>query len=251
MGLIEKIIGKFSNKQCLSNIAISIRDVHIENSIIFKASKLIASDKIEGDYLEFGVFRGDSFIHAYNCVRKAFKQATERNIWNTEEDCRERGRIYNKMRFFAFDSFQGLPDIKNIDSTSKDFVKGKFSCSEGEFNENVRKNGLPEDKVISLAGWFEETVNKKTFEKHNITKVSIINIDCDLYESAKTVLDNITPLLIDGTVIIFDDWYNFKGNPNLGEQRACREWLEANPDIKLSQYQKEGPWKNSFIVYRK
>ena len=35
-----------------------------------------------------------------------------------------------------------------------------------------------------------------------------------------------------GSVIIFDDWYNFKSDPNKGEQKACKEWLQKNSHIK-------------------
>lgn len=79
--------------------------------------------------------------------------------------------------------------------------------------------------------------------------LSIIHVDCDLYSSAKTVLEFVKPLLVDGTIIIFDDWYCFRGNPNLGEQRAFNEWRATMPDWSFTQYQKEGPWRNSFIAH--
>ena len=57
------------------------------------------------------------------------------------------------------------------------------------------------------------------------------------------------PLLTDGTVVIFDDWYSFRGNPNLGEQRACKESVASNPGCTLTVYQREGPGEiaSSFI----
>ena len=39
---------------------------------------------------------------------------------------------------------------------------------------------------------------------------------------ARLALNFITPTLHDGSVIIFDEWYQFHGNPNLGGQRALR-----------------------------
>ena len=35
-----------------------------ENSIVRKASWILAAEKVEGDYLEFGVYRGGSIIKA-------------------------------------------------------------------------------------------------------------------------------------------------------------------------------------------
>jgi O-methyltransferase len=49
-------------------------------------------------------------------------------------------------------------------------------------------------------------------------------------------------------VLIFDDWYSYRGNPGLGEQRACAEWRAQHPEWILTEYQKEGPWRTSFIV---
>ena len=102
--------------------------------------------------------------------------------------------------------------------------------------------------LVTVPGWFEETCNEQTKLEHNMKKAAVVHIDCDLYSSTKTVLTFIESLLVDGTVIIFDDWYNFKGNPNLGEQRAFAEWSEDMTDWAFVQYQKEGPWRNSFIA---
>jgi O-methyltransferase len=220
------------------------------NAIVYKAAAFIAADKIAGDYLEFGVFAGGSFANAYRCLQEAFKQAYTPGIWNTSEDCVTRQELWANMRFFAFDSFQGLPSPTGIDTQSQDFVEGKFACSEEDFKRNVAQQGVPLERITTVPGWFNHTANADTFKKHRIQQAAIVNIDCDLYESTKDVLAGITPLLVDGTVIIFDDWYNYRGNPNLGEQRACKEWLAAHPELTLTEYQKEGPWRNSFVVSR-
>ena len=73
-------------------------------------------------------------------------------------------------------------------------------------------------------------------------------IDCDLYESTVPVLDFITDIVGQGTIIIFDDWYRFKGSTEHGEQRACKEWLERNPHITLTQYWQQGPQSVAFLV---
>lgn len=225
-------------------------DLEMRTTLFYKAATFIAADKVEGDYLEFGVFAGGSFVTAFRCLEEAFKRASEPSIWNTPQDCLERRELWEKMRFFAFDSFQGLPRPSGPDTVSRDFAQGKFACSEDEFRRNIASRGVPLGRVITVPGWFKETVNKDTWSKYGIRSAAIVNVDSDLYESAKTILDATTSVMVDGTVLIFDDWYNFRGNPNLGEQRACREWLELHPELTLTPYQKEGPWKNSFIVHR-
>ena len=73
-------------------------------------------------------------------------------------------------------------------------------------------------------------------------------IDCDLYESTVPVLEFLTDLVGQGTILIFHDWFRFRASPNCGEQRACREWLERNPHLELVEFWREGPQTVSFVV---
>jgi len=227
-----------------------IRDKDATQGLFYKAGKFVAGAKIEGDYMEFGVYSGSSFALAFHSIQRAFRHSYTLSIWNTEQDCIERRKLWEKLRFVAFDSFQGLPEPTGVDSLSRDFAEGKFANSKENFEKHITSKGVPLDRVRTVPGWFAETLNEETIKKYELKHVAIVHIDSDLYESAKLALGFITPLLVDGTVIIFDDWYHFKGNPNLGEQRALREWLSENPDWIATQYQKDGIWRNSFILNR-
>lgn len=48
---------------------------------------------------------------------------------------------------------------------------------------------------------------------------------------------------------MFDDWFCYKGDPEKGEQRATREWLEKNPNIKNLPYKQNSNVGTSFIVH--
>ena len=232
----------------LSDLLIAASALGFEQRLMYKAAKFIAADKIEGDYLEFGVFRGDSFILAYKTLEDVFDEEARSSHYRSQADSVDRWRIWQNMRFFAFDSFKGLPELRGIDRLTRDFVPGKFRSTYDVFQHRISRAGIPSSKVKTVQGWFEDTLNDETRSRLGLTRAAIVYIDSDLYEPARTVLDFITPLLQDGTVIIFDDWYSYRGNPQLGEQRACAEWLEAHPDWTLTQFQKEGPWRNSFIA---
>ncbi len=219
-----------------------------QQSIIFKAAQLIAECRIEGDYYEFGVFKGRSFIHAYNSVRQAFDIFSTPGYFRTEEDCLGRKQIWDRMKYHAFDSFEGLPGMDGADSTSKVFKQGQFACSRDEFIDNITKGGVPLEKVEIIPGWYEQTCTRETINKHKLRKASIIFIDVDLYSSAKTVLQFATNIIQDGTVIIFDDWFHFNGSPFFGEQRAFREWAKTLNGWVFTEFHKEGAFSNSFIV---
>jgi len=170
--------------------------------------------EIPGDYLEFGVAKGMTFSYA----------------------CKVMSPVFNDMRFIAVDSFEGLPKPKTIDAYegyASNFFEGQFSCSEEQFLKNIKNNDNDLKRVITIKGWFDQTLTDKTSEKHLIDKVAAAWIDCDLYESTVPVLNFLTSKLSVGSVILFDDWRCFRNLPEFGEQRACREWLLANPQIKL------------------
>jgi len=218
-------------------------------TLIEKVSWLVASDKVEGDYLEFGVFRGNSFIRSYHTLKKVFEARIKAFGTNgTPEDSRERQAIWDRMRFFAFDSFKGLPELEGIDKETADFAEGQYEAGMEEVLANMAAHDVPLDRVTCVPGWFDQTCTPATIERYGIGKAAVVWVDCDLYHSTKSVLNFITPLLQDGTVIIFDDWYSYRGNPLRGEQRAFSEWRETLRGFLFSEYNKEGPWRSSFVV---
>jgi hypothetical protein len=54
-----------------------------------------------------------------------------------------------------------------------------------------------------------------------------VHIDCDTYEGTKIVLDLIPDRLTAGSVIIFDDYFGYRGWL-IGEHKAWIEFVERN-----------------------
>jgi O-methyltransferase len=222
----------------------------IKSTIVWKAAQVLSGELVEGDYLEFGVFDGASLANAFKTIRDVYRQraSDERHSAEYRKQVLE---LWKKMRFFGFDSFQGLPELSPMDRQSNEFVKGKFAYSLSSFQRKLRAGRVDPGKVVIVPGWFEQTCTAETAEKYQMKAVSIVNIDCDLYESTRVALRFIAPLMVDGTVLIFDDWYSFRGNPELGEQRAFSEWKLSKPDWVFTEYQKEGAYRISFIATRR
>ena len=182
---------------------------------IEQCAEYIVSAKIDGDYLEFGVYRGATFSHAFQWMSPHFRD----------------------MKFMAFDSFEGLPKpqgIDNVNGYASNFHEEEFSCSQEEFTQSIHAKGVDLNKVTIIKGWFNETLSPEKAQGYNIKRIAMAWIDCDLYESTVPVLNFITPYLTVGSVIVFDDWRCFRNHPDFGEQRACREWLESNKQIQLA-----------------
>lgn len=221
-------------------------------SIIERAARFVACEMIEGDYLEFGVYRGSSFCRAYQAISKAFSlRIAQKEGGASLEQQQRRMALWEQMRFFAFDSFEGLPPLKGLDTLTEDFAEGQYAASQEELRQAMDSAEVDAAKVKIVPGWFDQTCNQQTWDREALQKAAIVWIDGDLYDSARAVLSGITPLLQDGTIIIFDDWFTFRGNPDLGEQKAFYEWLETLSDFQAVPFHKEGTWRNSFIMSRK
>jgi tetratricopeptide (TPR) repeat protein len=90
----------------------------------------------------------------------------------------------------GFDSFEGLPDEWHHEPKGSYTTKGVIP----EVPENVQLH----------VGWFDKTLPE--FLAKHAEPVRIVNVDCDIYTSTKTVLDLLAPRMQIGTVIIFDEY---------------------------------------------
>lgn len=209
---------------------------------IHTAASFIAWNQVDGDYLEFGVFRGESFSDAFRAIERN-RSAVAGAVQRTEAFDRW---LAHKPRYFAFDSFAGLPDGEA--ARQADYAPGAYACSEPQFRANVAADGVDMARVITVPGMYDQSLVPALKARHGLSRAAMVFIDCDLYESTVPVLDFITDLVGQGSIIVFHDWFRFKGSPQHGEQRACREWLARNPQLELIEYWREGPQAMSFLV---
>ena len=220
--LIKKIVPKAILKPLLNLEAQTKALIEMERRLqnrrfmaIDELTDYLVGAEIPGDYLEFGVYLGTTF--SYACRRLSY---------------------FKEMKFFAFDSFEGLPKPKGIDMLngySSHFHEHEFFCSEEDFIANLKRENVNLDKVRIVKGWFEQTLKPENAKSYGVDRIAAAWIDCDLYESAVPVLQFITPHLSVGSVILFDDWRCFRNLPDFGQQRACREWLSKNSRISLHE----------------
>lgn len=185
--------------------------------VVDKLADYLVGTQLNGDYLEFGVFEGKTFSYAFKIM----------------------GRLFPDMRFIALDSFEGLPEPKGIDASAdytSGFYKGQFACESAQFEINLRKHDVDMQRVLMFKGWFDKTLTPGEPASNTVSKVAAAWIDCDLYESTVPVLNFLTSRLSIGAVLLFDDWRCYRNLPEFGQQRACSEWLDANPNIMLNEF---------------
>lgn len=128
----------------------------------------IGEISLDGDYAEFGVFRG-------NAARLILALMT------------------GERKLHLFDSFEGLPE----DWTHAKKA-GAFKLAEGEVPRFNPK------RTTVHKGWFKDTV--PGFGQSTTAPLSFIHMDADLYSSTIDVMFNINHLIVPGTIILFDEY---------------------------------------------
>ena len=147
--------------------------------------------------------------------------------------------------FYAFDSFEGLPET-DIEEDGI-FRTGSFYTSKSDFLKIVKqKTGLDMDNDHIIKGFYSDSLTTELQKR--MPKVGMVHIDVDLYSSTMQILEFIKPLIVVGTVIVFDDWYCFPPGSNKGEMRAVKEFSAANPSFQLEEWKAYSTFGKSFFV---
>ena len=128
--------------------------------------------QISGLWLEFGVSIGTSTATLAECAAAA------------------------DARLYGFDSFEGLPE-EWVVSDDETWSRGAFTGRPSEVPGNVEL----------IDGWFEETL--PGFVETHPDQIAFAHIDCDLYSSTATVFSAIRDRLAVGTVLVFDELFNY------------------------------------------
>jgi O-methyltransferase len=183
-----------------------------------------------GDYYEFGVFKGHTFLQAQLAAREL--------------------GLYG-MRFFGFDSFQGLPAVGGVDATpERHFYAGQYAWPLDRVQEELTKRGADWDKSFLIAGYFQDTLNAATRTAYRMDKASVVLLDSDLYASAACALAFLQGMLIDNSILIMDDWNAFDRDPARGERRALAEYLQAHPEWRAEPWFHYGSYGQVFVIHR-
>ncbi len=139
---------------------------------------------LEGDFAEFGVFRGGSL----ELIAK----------------------LHRERRIIGIDSFEGLPKPGDRDNFHKkgDFKETNYSDVKGYF-----RLMYPNVEIIKGFSPFDKLDPGK--------KYAFVHIDVDLYQSVWEGLDFFYPRMVEGGIIILDD-YGFESTE--GAKKATDEF---------------------------
>lgn len=106
---------------------------------------------------------------------------------------------------YGFDSFEGLPE-----DWRAAFPAGSFAVD--------TPPDVPGAELV--VGWFADTL--PAFLAEHDGSIDFLHVDADLYSAAVTVLDLVGPRLRPGSIVVFDEFFNYPG----WRRHEYRAWQE-------------------------
>lgn len=202
------------------------------------AINYILNNNIEGVIIECGVETG---TFEYIWINELIRNNTTRDI-------------------YLYDTFGGLVEPGEYDYTCENsphytmnaeqvyntWKNGKISDKINEWcytplekvQERLNSTGYPQDKLHYIVGDVMETLKDKTKIPG---KIAILRLDTDWYESSKYELEQMYDNVVQGGVIIFDDYYHWNG-----QRKATDDFFKSiNVDYDFVNI---GNYKTSAII---
>ena len=121
------------------------------------------------DFLEFGVFQGNSLKYWLEKVR------------------------HPEARFVGFDCFRGLPE------------RFHRHCPKGQFDTGGKPPKIDDARCSFEIGLFTETL-PKFLKRQPLERRKVVHLDADLYSSTLYVLTMLAARLRAGDILIFDEF---------------------------------------------
>lgn len=182
-----------------------------------KAVEYILAQKIPGDIVECGVWKGGSMMAV---ARTLLQNKAVRTL-------------------HLFDTFEGMPDPGDID---KDF-RGQSAAVQlqmedkqtsqvwayspiDEVRRNLLSTGYDKSQIVFTKGKVEDTIPAQAPQQ-----IALLRLDTDWYESTYHELVHLYPRLSVGGVLIVDDYGHWQG-----ARRAVDQYFaEAHPRMLLNR----------------
>jgi len=174
---------------------------------LFKMTK-----NIPGEIIECGVFKGASFC----------RFATFREIF---------GNVFSK-KITGFDTFGKFPEANFQDDINalkaQISTDGEYSIEKEQLEKVLEHKGINKN-IELIEGDITKTV-PQYISSYPELKISLLNLDVDIYEPTVTILENLFPRISKGGVLILDDYSTFPG-----ETKAVDDYFK-DKNIKIQKF---------------
>lgn len=170
------------------------------------------TNDLPGAIVECGVFKGASL-----CRFAAFREAYG---------------SHRAKKIIGFDMFADFPETnyKEDKLYRQNFIDsaGSKSISLDQLKTVLSQKGVNKN-IELIAGNINSTVPEYVLKNPNL-KISLLNLDTDIYEPAVTILEHLFPRIVRGGILIIDDYGVFPG-----ETKAVDEFFK-DQKIKVQKF---------------
>ena len=166
---------------------------------LYQSMNYIIANKIEGDLVECGVWKGGSSMLMAIMLK---------------------GQGITDKKIYLYDTFEGMSEPSSFDKSFKGDSASTLLNKEKKENENsiwcyssidnvknaLFSTGYPEENLLFIKGKVEDTLLE-----HVPGRLSLLRLDTDWYESTRIELQILYPLLSEQGVLIIDDFGHWAG----------------------------------------
>jgi len=168
--------------------------------------------EVPGEIIECGVFKGASYLR-FAMFREIF------------------GNPFSK-KIIGFDTFSKFPEttFQDDNKARNKFINsaGSDSISKDQLLKILDNKGLNKH-VDLIEGDITETI--PSYVKANPElKISLLNLDTDIYEPAVTILEHLYPKITKGGILMLDDY-----GTHPGETKAVDEYFK-NKTVEIKKF---------------
>ena len=191
------------------------------------AMDFIIGSHIAGSYFEFGTHKARTFT-----MVMGLDDFYASNMGETAGGLTPKPGGGFMDKYFAFDSFEGFPSEVNVKDHAQ-YKPGGAKTGSDEFLELLTAYGQSTERVKLIEGFYDKSLTKSLADKFiaEKAKASLITVDCNLYESYKSVFAWVDQFMQPGTVLYLDDYNSERALPTQG------------PKLAWSEYKDQTKWK--------
>ena len=178
---------------------------------LINAINYVVKNKIEGDIVECGVWKGGSSMAAMAALIQENDLSRAVYLYDTYEGM---SAPTAEDKVFTGTTAEQLLETSKIEDSSSVWCYSSLD----EVKENVATIGYPGNKIHFVKGKVEDTIPQQL-----PGKIAVLRLDTDWYESTKHELEHLYPLLVSGGVLIIDDYGHWEG-----AKKAVDEYIEKH-----------------------
>ncbi len=166
---------------------------------LINAVEYIIKNNIEGDFVECGVWRGGCILIM---IRTLMKYGVKDRI------------------IHLYDTFEGMSEPTEVDiSITGEYAQQLLRAKERDEEDHIWAYAPIEkvQKLLESTGYYTEKIKyhkgkvEDTIPKNIPSKIALLRLDTDWYESTKHELEHLYPLLVPSGVLIIDDYGHWQG----------------------------------------